>query len=93
LVPDRNVEYLFYQALIGVWPPGLRPVDTEANQVARRTCRGLHDQSGREGNEVSSWTNPNTEYEVAVRRFIEGALDTSRPNQFLADFPRLHHVA
>jgi (1->4)-alpha-D-glucan 1-alpha-D-glucosylmutase len=23
---------------------------------------------------------------VAVRRFIEGALDTSRPNQFLADF-------
>ena len=22
-VPDRNVEYLFYQTLVGAWPPGL----------------------------------------------------------------------
>ena len=27
IVPDRNVEYLFYQALFGAWPPGLAPDD------------------------------------------------------------------
>lgn len=40
----------------------------------------------REGKEVSDWTNPNTEYETALQRFIEGALDASRANPFLADF-------
>jgi (1->4)-alpha-D-glucan 1-alpha-D-glucosylmutase len=39
----------------------------------------------REGKEVSDWTNPNTEYEAALQRFIVGALDTSRANPFLAD--------
>jgi (1->4)-alpha-D-glucan 1-alpha-D-glucosylmutase len=40
----------------------------------------------REGKEVSRWSNPNTEYEVGLRRFISGALDASRANPFLADF-------
>ncbi len=30
-VPDRNVEYLFYQMLVGVWPPGLDPGDVEGD--------------------------------------------------------------
>src|SRR3984893_683153 len=29
-VPDRNVEYLFYQMLVGAWPPGLDPGDAGA---------------------------------------------------------------
>src|SRR5580693_2459183 len=29
-VPDRNVEYLFYQALLGAWPTGLDPADSGA---------------------------------------------------------------
>ena len=29
-VPDRNVEYLFYQTLVGAWPPGLQPGDIDA---------------------------------------------------------------
>jgi len=40
----------------------------------------------REGKEVSDWTNPNTAHEAALQRFIEGALDASRANPFLADF-------
>ena len=30
IVPDRNVEYLFYQALFGAWPPDLAPDDVAA---------------------------------------------------------------
>jgi (1->4)-alpha-D-glucan 1-alpha-D-glucosylmutase len=85
-VPDRNVEYLFYQTLIGVWPPGLSPDDTEPMRRLGERVEAFMIKAVREGKEVSSWTNPNTDYEMAVRRFIEGALDTSRPNQFLGDF-------
>ena len=40
----------------------------------------------REAKEQSSWSNPNADYEAAVRRFVRGALDASRPNPFLAEF-------
>ena len=33
-VPDRNVEYLFYQALLGAWPPDLAPDDVGRGQDA-----------------------------------------------------------
>src|SRR5437660_12842989 len=29
-VPDRHAEYLFYQMLVGAWPPGLDPADAAA---------------------------------------------------------------
>ena len=37
IVPDRNVEYLFYQSLFGAWPPELMPDDT-AGSKPRRTA-------------------------------------------------------
>ena len=39
----------------------------------------------REGKERSSWQNSDRDYEAVLERFIEGALDASRPNPFLAD--------
>jgi len=39
----------------------------------------------REGKERSSWQNPDLDYEAALERFVESALDASRPNPFLAD--------
>ena len=38
-VPDRNVEYLFYQTLVGAWPPGLDPGDADGVQGAGRADR------------------------------------------------------
>jgi len=64
IVPDRNVEYLFYQALLGAWPPDLAP----------------------EGKQQSSWSNPNTAYEAALRRFVRAVLDASREGPFLKEF-------
>ena len=45
-VPDRNVEYLFYQSLLGAWPPGLVPDDLDGDAGLRRAHRGGHDQGG-----------------------------------------------
>jgi (1->4)-alpha-D-glucan 1-alpha-D-glucosylmutase len=85
-VPDRNVEYLFYQTLFGAWPPGLGPsdvagVDSLAERVAAYMVKAV-----RERKLETSWSNPNAEYEAALQRFILGVLDASRPNPFLAEF-------
>jgi (1->4)-alpha-D-glucan 1-alpha-D-glucosylmutase len=34
----------------------------------------------------TSWSNPNTDYEAALTRYVRGVLDASRPSPFLADF-------
>jgi (1->4)-alpha-D-glucan 1-alpha-D-glucosylmutase len=86
LVPDRNVEYLFYQTLIGVWPPGLVPDDADAMTSLGERVEAYMIKAVREGKEVSSWSNPNAAYEAALQRFIRGVLDASRANPFLADF-------
>ncbi len=86
LVPDRNVEYLFYQTLVGVWPPGLDPEDAAGMSGLSDRVEAYMIKAIREGQEVSSWTNPNPEYEAALQRFVRGVLDGSRGNPFLADF-------
>jgi (1->4)-alpha-D-glucan 1-alpha-D-glucosylmutase len=86
IVPDRNVEYLFYQTLVGAWPPGLTPSDTDAVKALAERVAAYMIKAVREGKEESSWSNPNNAYETALTHFISTALDVSRPNAFLADF-------
>ena len=86
VVPDRNVEYLFYQTLVGVWPPDLRPDNVDAVKALAERVGAYMTKAVREGKEESSWSNPNETYEAALRRFVGGVLDASRPNAFLADF-------
>ena len=85
-VPDRNVEYLFYQTLVGVWPPGLVPSDVDGVKALVERVGAYMIKAVREGKEESSWSNPNAAYEAALDRFVAGVLDVSRPNAFLADF-------
>ena len=85
-VPDRNVEYLFYQALVGAWPPGLDPGDTAGLAELAERVEAAMIKSVREGKERSSWSYPNAEYEAGLVRFVRGVLDATRHNPFLADF-------
>ncbi len=63
--PDRNMEYLFYQTVVGAWPlPAGRAV-AYMEKAAREAKRHTH------------WTDPNTEYEEALARFVRGALDNA----------------
>jgi (1->4)-alpha-D-glucan 1-alpha-D-glucosylmutase len=86
VVPDRNVEYLFYQTLVGAWPPGLTPDNVEAVKALAERVSAYMIKAVREGKEESSWSNPNTAYEAALERFVATVLDVSRRNAFLADF-------
>jgi (1->4)-alpha-D-glucan 1-alpha-D-glucosylmutase len=61
-LPDRNLEWLLYQTLVGAHP---LPVDRALAYVEKAT---------REAKAHTSWTDPSPAYDEAVRRFTEGAL-------------------
>ena len=81
-VPTRNDEYLLYQILIGVWPPG----EISPTVVLRERLKNYMLKAAREAKEFTSWANQNQEYENALSSFIDGALDTTISQEFIADF-------
>src|SRR5690606_11439893 len=56
--PDRNAEYLLYQTLIGAWP-----IEEE------RAAACMH-KSSREAKRMTTWTDPNEEYEKTFAAFV-----------------------
>jgi len=68
--PDRNIEYLMYQTLVGAWP-----ID-----VARLT--EFLKKAAREGKAHTSWFNPVAVYEDALTQFASSVMADA---QFLGD--------
>ena len=60
--PDRNMEYLFYQTLVGAWP---LPADRAWTSM---------EKAAREAKAHTSWTHPDPVYEEALRAFVHAAL-------------------
>ena len=61
-LPDRKMEYLFYQTVVGAWP-----IDGER-------CSAFMLKAAREAKERTEWTRPNPAYEQALLSFVESAL-------------------
>lgn len=80
--PDRNDEYLFYQTLAGIWPPGAK---TPAEQIKTRLVDYML-KANKEAKVHTSWINPNNAYDEAVKKFIQKALKPSKNNRFLDSF-------
>ncbi|MCF8143604.1 MAG: malto-oligosyltrehalose synthase [Deltaproteobacteria bacterium] len=73
-LPDRNIEYLFYQTVVGAWP-----ID-----VARITA--YLEKAVREAKIYTSWTRPDEVYERTVREF---AIAVMEDESFRADLEGL----
>jgi (1->4)-alpha-D-glucan 1-alpha-D-glucosylmutase len=69
-LPDRNVEYLLYQTLVGAWPIGPDRLLPYLEKAAR------------EAKVQTSWLAPAAGYERALRDFATGVLDSP---EFVAD--------
>ncbi|HVP81140.1 MAG TPA: malto-oligosyltrehalose synthase [Thermodesulfobacteriota bacterium] len=84
VVPDRNEEYLFYQTLLGAWP--IRPMNGTEYEGFQKRIKDFMLKAVREAKVNSSWISPNTPYEDALLKFVDGV--TSRPlnNPFVQDF-------
>jgi (1->4)-alpha-D-glucan 1-alpha-D-glucosylmutase len=84
--PDRETEWLFYQALLGAWPMHLDPADRTALAALADRLAQFMLKAVREAKVLTSWTAQDTAYEAAIESFTRGALDAGRSGAFLADF-------
>jgi (1->4)-alpha-D-glucan 1-alpha-D-glucosylmutase len=80
-VPDGNEEYTLYQTLIGMYPFQ----KTERKRVIPR-LEGYIEKMLREAKIHSFWSEPNIEYENAVKAFVRDILNPSKTNLFLGEF-------
>jgi (1->4)-alpha-D-glucan 1-alpha-D-glucosylmutase len=70
-VPDRNMEYLFYQTLVGAWP-------IEEERLQQYMLKAAH-----EAKIYTSWKTPDAAYEEALAGFVH---DVLQDEGFIADF-------
>jgi len=84
--PDANAEYLFYQTLVGVWPPALGAADARGDLVDR--IERYMQKAVREAKLHTSWVSPNEAYEQALRDFVRTTLSADAENPFPSDFLR-----
>jgi len=83
--PDRNDEYLFYQALLSTWPPGsVEQSAADAALVDR--IRDYMLKAVREAKLHTSWVSANEAYEEAVVRFVDRTLGGPSASRFLPLF-------
>ncbi len=71
--PSPSDEYLYYQALLGIWPHAA-PSHSELKTLGDR-LQAYMLKAVREAKERTTWINPDAEYESALDRFIVQSLD------------------
>jgi (1->4)-alpha-D-glucan 1-alpha-D-glucosylmutase len=69
-MPDRNMEYLLYQTLVGAWP-------ITADRIA-----SYMEKAAKEAKTNTSWIAPNRPYDEALRNFV---VSTMHDDDFLSD--------
>lgn len=78
--PDRGAEYLLWQSVVGAWP------------ITGDRAAAYMEKAAREAKLRTSWTNPDTDYEGALRAFTLAALEdpevTAAVERFVADLTR-----
>jgi (1->4)-alpha-D-glucan 1-alpha-D-glucosylmutase len=71
--PDRNLEYFYYQTLVGAW------------RLPAERALPIMEKAAREAKQHTSWTEPNAAFDAALRDFVTGTLSDK---QFTADVER-----
>lgn len=84
LMPDKNDEYLFYQALLGIWPDNI-PDAEEIKKLSQR-LENYMIKAVREAKTHTSWINVNVEYENALIEFIRRVLNSPETHLFWKEF-------
>jgi (1->4)-alpha-D-glucan 1-alpha-D-glucosylmutase len=82
VAPSHNDEYLFYQTVAATWPA---PGDDVELGTYRERIEAFMTKALREAKAVTSWTNPNTEYENVVLDLVRHALRSGSGNPLIAD--------
>ncbi len=86
--PDRNDEYLFYQALLGAWPaePAELQLPRRAPLELAERLVGYMRKATKEAKTHTSWINDHQAYDQAVAQFVERVLTGPNAERFLLAF-------
>jgi (1->4)-alpha-D-glucan 1-alpha-D-glucosylmutase len=82
--PDANEEYLLYQTLVGAWPLATNSAEEHAAFMQR--IQAYLEKALHEAKVHTSWVNPDSDYDNAIRAFVGRILDESVNAEFLRDF-------
>ncbi len=74
--PDRNDEYLLYQTLVGAWPA--EDGEAAAGSLVDRVASYM-EKATKEAKQRTSWTNPDSGYDQALRDFVTRLLAPRSP--------------
>jgi (1->4)-alpha-D-glucan 1-alpha-D-glucosylmutase len=83
--PEPEVEWLIYQALIGVWPHNLGADDAPGLKALEDRFIPYLEKSLREAKLKTGWNDPDSAYEEAVTRYARHLLGPDRQD-FRRDF-------
>ncbi len=84
--PERNIEWMFYQALAGAWPADLSLRDAGALATLVERISAYMEKAVREAKLRTSWININEDYEKAVHSFVVSVLSPAGNSGFIDDF-------
>jgi (1->4)-alpha-D-glucan 1-alpha-D-glucosylmutase len=82
-VPDPGTVHHLLQAMVGIWP--LEPLAVGDLDLLRERLSGYMEKAVREAKLRTSWTDPDPEFETALRADIAVLLDPVRSPRFLDD--------
>jgi (1->4)-alpha-D-glucan 1-alpha-D-glucosylmutase len=85
-VPEPGTVHHLLQAMVGIWP--LEPLAVGDLELLRERLSGYMEKAVREAKLRSSWTDPDAEYEYALRADIAALLDPVRSPRFLDELER-----
>jgi (1->4)-alpha-D-glucan 1-alpha-D-glucosylmutase len=88
LCPEPEMEWFFYQSLLGAWPTDLTLDDRQGLSMLKQRMSALMEKATREAKLRTSWTQPGEEYDQALAHFVEKVLDPAISSKFLNDFLR-----
>lgn len=79
--PDAVTEYLLYQTLAGIWPLSAPGASPSADEIAgvRERAEAYMLKATREAKSRTSWTEPDEEFENALKKFLSAVLQKDRP--------------
>jgi (1->4)-alpha-D-glucan 1-alpha-D-glucosylmutase len=86
-LPDPNTVQHLFQAITGIWP--LTPLGVGELDALRERLTGYMRKAAREAKIRTSWTDPDPEFEEALRKDVEALLAPDRSPRFHDDVDRL----
>lgn len=80
-VPSRRDLVLFFQTIVGAWPPGMDlPDDDYRERIASYMLKAAREAGAR-----TSWLDPHEAYEAALERFVLTVLDPNLSGPLLEE--------